>query len=397
MKSLFENKKSSKNNQVKNQIIEYFIVNGNATNADLAKEFNLSVPTIVKIVNEMCDEGFVIEYGKLETEEGRHPNLYGLNPESGYFIGVDINATCVHIGLMNFRGDLIDLLTDNSYKHENTPAALEQLCSIISNYTDKLSVPKEKIFDINVNISGRVNPDTGYSYSVFNFSEAPLADFLSHRLGFKVTIENDTRAMTYGEYLTGCAHGEKNVLYINVSWGLALGMIIDGNLYKGKSGYAGEFGHNFFVNNEIICHCGKKGCLETEVSGLAFVRIVKERVSNGESSNIQQDDKGNFSMEALIEATCNDDTLCIEVVESMGRKLRQSIAGLINIFNPELVVIGGALSVTGDYLMHAIKSSVLKYSLNLVNRDTNLVLSKLKDRAGVIGACLIARKRILEL
>lgn len=90
-------------------------------------------------------------------------------------------------------------------------------------------------------------------------------------------------------------------------------------------------------------------------------------------------------------------SLCIEVVESMGRKLGQSIAGLINIFNPELVVIGGALSVTGDYLMHAIKSSVLKYSLNLVNRDTNLVLSKLKDRAGVIGACLIARKRILEL
>lgn len=397
MKSLFECSKNNKNALIKKQIIDYFIANGNATNTDLSREFNLSVPTIVKIINEMCDEGFVIEYGKLETEEGRHPNLYGLNPASGYFVGVDIAPRCVHIGLMNFKGDLVDLMTNHDYEMSNTPQSLEMLCQIIQNYTDKASVPKEKILHISINIPGRINPDTGYSYSVFNFSETPLTTFLSQRLGFNVTIENDTRAMTYGEYLKGCVHGEKNILYINASWGLALGMIIDGKLYKGKSGYAGEFGHNFFMTNEIICHCGKKGCLETEVSGSAFCRIVKERLSNGESSIIQQNDNADISLDALIEATCNDDTLCIEVVEEMGRKLGRAIAGLINIFNPELVIVGGDLAATGDYFMHAIKSSVLKYSLNLVNRDTKVALSKLKDRAGIMGACLIARRNILNL
>ena len=397
MKSLFGYNKNNKTGNVKSKIIEYFIANGNATNTDLSKEFNLSIPTIVKIINDMCDEGFVIEYGKLETEEGRHPSLYGINPESGYFVGVDIDSTCVRIGLTNFRGDLIDLLTDNNYVQCNTQESLDELCQIIINYINKVTIPKEKILCININIPGRINPDTGYSYSIFNFSEVPLTTLLGERLGVEVTIENDTRAMTYGEYLKGCVAGEQNVLFVNVSWGLALGMIIDGKLYKGKSGFAGEFGHTYYTNNEIICHCGKKGCLETEVSGSAFVRVVKEKLVKGESSIVQLNDKDTLTLESLINATCNDDTLCIEVVEDMGHKLGRALAGLINIFNPELVVIGGCLSATSEYFMHAIKSSVLKYSLNLVNRVTTFVISKLKERAGVIGACLIARKNILQI
>ena len=397
MKTIFPYNKKCKNGLIKSRIIEYFISNGNATNTDISKEFNLSSPTIARIINEMCQEGFVLEYGKLETEEGRHPNLFGLNPDSGYFIGVDINPTFVNIGLMNIRGDLIDLIKDTSYVHNNTLEALERLCDIIQNYTINASVPQEKIFNININIGGRINPDTGYSYSVFNFSEASLSSMLTERLGYQVTIENDTRAMAFGEYMEGCVQGEKNILFINVSWGLGAGIIIDGNLYKGKSGYAGEIGHTFFTNNELMCHCGKKGCLETEVSGSAFVRIVKEKLKNGESSSITLDENGDFTLQDVITATCNEDTLCIEVVESMGYKLGQSIAGLINIFNPELVVVGGILSITGEYFIHSIKSAILKYSLNLVNKDTKVVLSKLKEKAGVVGSCMIARKNFLQI
>ena len=229
MKTIFPYNKECKNGLIKSRIIEYFISNGNATNTDISKEFNLSSPTIARIINEMCQEGFVLEYGKLETEEGRHPNLFGLNPDSGYFIGVDINPTFVNIGLMNIRGDLIDLIKDTSYVHNNTLEALERLCDIIHNYTINASVPQEKIFNININIGGRINPDTGYSYSVFNFSESSLSSMLTERLGYQVTIENDTRAMAFGEYMEGCVQGEKNILFINVSWGLGAGIIIDGN------------------------------------------------------------------------------------------------------------------------------------------------------------------------
>lgn len=148
----------------------------------------------------------------------------------------------------------------------------------------KLPINKEKILNINVNVSGRVNPESGYSFSQFNFEERPLADVLSEKLGHKVTIDNDTRAMTYGEYMQGCVKGEKDIIFVNVSWGVGIGIIIDGKVYTGKSGFSGEFGHVNAYDNEIICHCGKKGCLETEASGSALHRILLERIQSGESS-----------------------------------------------------------------------------------------------------------------
>ncbi len=390
------NDKDNKNVIFKNKIIEYLIANGNSTNADLGRELGLSIPTISKFINELCDEGVVNEYGKLETDEGRRPNLYGLNPDSGYFVGVDVNRNSVNIGLMNFCGDLVDLEMNKQYRLENTMESLDELCGIITEFMDNCNVAENKILDVNINISGRVNSDSGYSFSIFNFSETSLNSLISDKINCTVSIENDTRAMTFGEYMQGCVHGEKNVLFINLSWGLGLGIIIDGNLYKGKSGFAGEFGHVHAFDNEIICHCGKKGCLETEASGSAFYRVVRERLANGETSILKTDENGDFTLDDLIEAVNNEDSLCIDVVEEIGKKLGQSIAGLINIFNPELVVVGGIMSSTGDYIMHAIKSAVLKYSLNLVNKDTKILISKLKERAGVVGACMIARDNVLH-
>lgn len=390
------NDKDNKNVIFKNKIIEYLIANGNSTNADLGRELGLSIPTISKFINELCDEGVVNEYGKLETDEGRRPNLYGLNPDSGYFVGVDVNRNSVNIGLMNFCGDLVDLEMNKQYRLENTMESLDELCGIITEFMDNCNVAENKILDVNINISGRVNSDSGYSFSIFNFSETSLNSLISDKINCTVSIENDTRAMTFGEYMQGCVHGEKNVLFINLSWGLGLGIIIDGNLYKGKSGFAGEFGHIHAFDNEIICHCGKKGCLETEASGSAFYRVVRERLANGETSILKTDENGDFTLDDLIEAVNNEDSLCIDVVEEIGKKLGQSIAGLINIFNPELVVVGGIMSSTGDYIMHAIKSAVLKYSLNLVNKDTKILISKLKERAGVVGACMIARDNVLH-
>jgi predicted NBD/HSP70 family sugar kinase len=195
----------------------------------------------------------------------------------------------------------------------------------------------------------------------------------------------------------GCVKGEKNVLFVNLSEGLGMGIIIDGNLYKGKSGYAGEIGHIHTFDNDILCHCGKKGCLETEVSGSAFHRIVAERLKNGETSILKRDKNDQFTLEDLIAATIKEDPICLDVVEEIGRKLGETIAGLINIFNPELVIIGGTMSLSGDYIIHAVESAVMKYSLSLVNKDTKFRVSKLKDRAGVIGACMIARKNLLQL
>lgn len=389
----------SKNALIKKRIITYYIYNGSSTIPDLSKELDLSIPTVTKLIGEMFDEGYINDYGKLETSGGRHPHLYGLNPQSGYFIGVDIKKFSINIGLINFKGDMVDLKMDIPYNFENSLEGMNELCSLILNFIKKLSIDTEKILNINVNVSGRVNPESGYSFSQFNFKERPLAEVLTEKIGFRVTIDNDTRAMTYGEYMKGCVKGEKDIIFVNVSWGLGIGIIIDGKIYTGKSGFSGEFGHTNVFDNEIICHCGKKGCLETEASGSALHRILIERIQNGESSILSNRilSKDNvLTLDEIIASVNKEDLLCIEIVEEIGQKLGKQIAGLINIFNPELVIIGGTLSLTGDYITQPIKTAVRKYSLNLVNKDSAIMTSKLKDKAGIVGACMLARSRMFE-
>lgn len=397
-KFFISNDKNPKNVQIKKDIINHFIANGNDTIAELSKELDLSVPTVTKFIGELMDQGLICEFGKMQTTGGRYPSVYGLNPTSVYFVGVDMTRHHLNIALMDFKGDIVQSQMGIPFIYENTSEAFDALCNHIQNFIDQTGELKEKIYSINLNISGRVNPESGYSYSSFYFSEQPVTEILSKKLNFKVGIDNDTRAMAYGEYMKGVVEGEKQVIFVNISWGLGIGIIIDGKLYYGKSGFSGEFGHFPAFDNEILCHCGKKGCLETETAGVAIHRMILERINNGESSILTEKvkDLNNLTLTDIIEATNMEDPLCIEIIEEVGYKLGKYIAGLINIFNPELVVIGGQVSETKGFIMLPIRSSVRKYSLSLVNKDTRIVSSKLKQKAGIIGACMIARSRLFE-
>lgn len=391
--------KGNKNSILKKRIITYYIYNGNSTLTDLAKVLDLSIPTVTKLVEDMCQIGFLNTYGKLETSGGRHPHLYGLNPDACYFIGVDIRRYSVNIGLINFNGELVESQMNVPYVFENTMAGLDALCEIITKFIDSLIIDVKKILNINVNVSGRVNPESGYSYSWFNFGEVPLSQLMSEKTGYEVSIDNDTRAMTYGEYLRSNISEKKDVLFVNVSWGVGLGIIIGGKVYAGKSGFAGEFGHTPAYDNGLICHCGKKGCLETEASGNAIYRKLVERVQQGEMSLLADAVmKGELiTLEMIADAVNKEDTLCIELVEELGYELGKHIAGLMNLFNPEMVIIGGILSTTDDYLILPIKTSIKKHSLNMVNKDTIIKVSFLRERAGMIGACMLARSRVFDI
>lgn len=389
----------TKNMLTQKRILTYLMHNHSSTIPDLAKDIDLSIPTVTKFVMELVEEGYIINYGKQETSEGRPPNLYGLNPDSAYMVGVDIKSFCLNIGLMNFTGDMVDIQMGIECHLDNTLESLDVLIHHISTFIEKHQNVREKILQVGVNISGRVNPEEGYSFSMFNFEERPLAEILTEKIGIPVSIDNDTRAMAYGELLKGVVKGEKDVVFINLSWGLGSAFIIDGKIYTGRSGFSGEFGHFNVFDNEIICRCGKKGCLETEVSGSALHRILCERVKNGQTSILSKrilTGDSPLTLEEIVEATNKEDILCIELVEEIGRKLGRYLAGLINLFNPELVVIGGTLALTEDYILQPIKTAIRKYSLNLVSKDSAVVLSKLQAKAGVVGACLLSRSKLFE-
>ena len=157
------------------------------------------------------------------------------------------------------------------------------------------------------------------------------------------------------------------MLFINVTWGLGMGMIIDGKLSYGKSGYSGEIGHFPLLDNDQICHCGKTGCLETGASGSAILRIFIEKLREGRASLLSEKiNKGEeITLMDILNAVNEEDVLAIEVVEEIGTVLGRALAGLINLFNPELVVIGGIVAKAGEYLLLPVKSAIQKHSLKI--------------------------------
>ncbi|MEJ7828142.1 MAG: ROK family transcriptional regulator [Segetibacter sp.] len=387
-----------KNKSLKRAIISYLDNSGNATVAHLSKELNISIPKIINLVNELIQDGLIKDNGKVDSTGGRRASLYGLVAEAAFFIGVDVKRYSINIGLLDFKKSLVTIKENVLYTLENNQGSFDNMIEVIQDFIAGLPVNKEKIVAVGINLSGRINNTTGYSYSYFHFHEEPLATTIENILGIKTFLENDSRAMAYGEFCCGSVTSERNVLFVNMDYGIGLGILVDGKVYYGKSGFSGEFGHIPFFNNEIICHCGKRGCLETEASGNALVRLFKEKIKNGSTSQLlnQFDDLDNLKLQQIIEAAQNDDMLSIELIGEIGEKIGRGIALLINIFNPELVLLGGTLAQTGDYIRLPIRSALNKYSLSLVNNDSALKMSKLEEKAGVIGGCLMARNKVFS-
>jgi glucokinase-like ROK family protein len=388
-----------KNLNLKKSLLSYFANTGNTTIADLCKELSLSVPKVTSLINDLIEDGMVKDYGKVDSTGGRKPNVYGLAPDSGFFLGIDVKQSHINIGLADFQKNIVKIVENQPYHLVNNEASLQELCQLIKNFIGELTVPKEKILGIGINLSGRINYATGYSYSFFNFHEDPLSKIIESQVGIRVFLENDSKAMAYGEFSAGVVKDEKDVIFLNLDYGIGIGILINGQLYYGKSGYAGEFGHIPLFQNEIICHCSKKGCLETEASGWALLDLFKQKIAEGSSTAVVKEKSNleDITLEDIIHAAQNDDVLAIELIAQIGEKLGRGIALLINIFNPELVIIGGSLAATEQYIRLPIKSAINKYSLSLVNNDTQVKMSMLGNRAGVIGACLLVRNRLLTL
>ena len=399
MNGTFLSNIDGKNAILKKQIIALCINEGDYSIADLSKELNTSIPTITKLVGELIEEGFLVDMGKQGTNGGRRPSIYGLNPSAGYFVGTEVRRRSISIAVTNFKGQLLEYQEEVPFTLMNSEASFKELCSYILDMLGKVDIAPEDVLAYGFNLSGRVNNETGYCFSYFIGEDRPIASFLEDELKRPVYVENDSRAMTYGEYICGVANDEDDMLFINVSWGLGMGMVSDGKLSYGKSGFSGEIGHFPLLDNDQICHCGKTGCLETGASGSALHRIFMEKLAEGRASLLsdKHSEGKEITLDDILNAVNEEDVLAIEVVEEIGSVLGRAIAGLINIFNPELVVIGGIVSKVKEYLLLPIKSAIQKHSLNMVNKDTTIKFSKLGENAGPIGACMLSRSKLLGL
>ena len=400
MPKSFLSEPGSKSSALKRQILSLYLLNDSYSIADISDEIGISIPTSTKLVQELISEGFLQDMGKQGTTGGRRPSIYGLNPEAGYFVGVDVARQHIHVAITDFKGNLKSFVQDIEFVLQSNADSFKLICGMVKDITAQQGISWDSVLGVGVSLSGRVNPEEGYSLTYFVRDDLPLKAIFQNELKVPVNIENDSRAMTFGEYLYDEeARHEDNMLFINLSWGLGMGMILDGKLYYGKSGFSGEIGHFPLLDNDKICRCGKIGCLETGASGSALHKIIIDELEAGRASSLApkfHSGEG-ITLEDILTAIKEEDVLGIDAMGRVGEALGRGIAGLINIFNPGLVVVGGRLIVGGDYLMFPIKTAVKKQSLNKVSSDTVIRFSKLGRKAAGIGDCLIARSKFLGL
>jgi predicted NBD/HSP70 family sugar kinase len=382
------------------KIIAHLSAYRESTIPEMAELLNISIPKANDLITGLVEEGLVKDAGQKAEGVGRKATTYSLNQNSYYFLGVEIKKYKINIGLMGFDKTIVDSKPDIPFPFLDPHESLNAVIKEINDFLGQSKIPKEKIIGVGLSIAGRVNVKKGEILTIYHFEDAPVKNILEQAIKLPVYIDNDSRTIAYGEYYSGGKKYGENIIVVNLDYGLGAGIFIDGKPVYGASGYAGELGHIPLFDNEKICGCGKKGCMQTEASGFALIDFITDKMKEGSNSRLKHvlTRKGYLELEDIIEAVHLGDNLAIEGVTKMGYNLGKGLAVAINLFNPNTIVLGGVLSALNEsLLLPVVQSSIFQHSLSIVNADTQIVVSKINSRAGLAGCCLLVRDKILGL
>lgn len=357
--------------------------------ADLSKKSGKSVPLVSKLLSDLVKDGYVLKHGYAPSSGGRRPLMYSLNADKGLLLSVAMDQLFTRIAVMNLANEYVSGPETIELNLHEAPDALERLIEIIEDHLAKGSFEKSRLLGVGVGMPGFINTEQGVNHTFLRTnSHASQREFLSERLGMQVYIDNDSSLIALAELQFGMAKNRKNVMVVNIGWGTGLGMIVDGQLFRGHSGYAGEFSHIPLTDNDVICECGKRGCLETETSLLLLAQRAVDEIKKGRSTRIKLNDVSKMCDEILIAAS-KGDQFSIELFTDIGFKLGKGVAILIHIMNPELVVLSGRGSQAGRILMAPIQQALNKFCIPRLLENTELTISQMGFDAALIGAAAL--------
>lgn len=395
-------KKVSKKKKIRrNLILRALLDHGQLSLTELKQITGISIPVVSSMVVSLCEQKLLVEVKDKEiSSAGRPPYIVKINGEAGYVLGVDFGRLYTNFILLDLEQNIIAEERKKSLPLSNDISVLDKLHEEINNMLDSAGVGWNKLFGIGMSIPGIVNGRLGITETYLNFGQGPLRELLIERFNIPVHIEHDIKAMALGELWCGEAKNTRNTLCLNLGWGLSVGILMNGKLYYGHDGFAGEIGHIQVQPDGPLCYCGKLGCLETLASGKAITRIAREKIANGAATIITKDNyKGPENVDAtdVIKAANRGDQFSIEILEDAGRYIGAGIAILINIFNPEKIILGGGVAMADHYLIDSICSTAMKQSMVHLNRNVKFVTSKLGYKAGALGVAMLAARDIFEV
>lgn len=386
------------------KVLELIRKERSISRADIAKSTRLSAPTITRIVDSLIkNEKLVIDLGLGTSEGGRPPNLVSFASESRFIIGVDIGRTTISTALADLDARIIREDLSPTQADEGYGRVIARVASIIEELIASSGVDRRHIMGVGLAVGGLMDRKRGIiEFSPdFQWRNVDPASALSGMVGLPVLIDNVTRVAAIGELHYGIGARYRNFICINIGYGIGAGIIINGMPFYGSHGVSGEFGHIMVDRHDRrLCNCGNHGCLEAIASGYGIARTVRERIAGGEESSVAVScggDPERISTSMVVDAANLGDRLSREVLRDAMEYLSIGVVNLINLFDPEAVILCGRVALAGELVLEPIRAAVQSRSINVNRKDIHIGVATYGARAALMGSLALILTEILNL
>jgi N-acetylglucosamine repressor len=352
-----------------NGILKKLLDSTRLTRGSLAAALRLSPSSIVKYTKVLIDKGLIRETDRERSTGGRRSVLLELNPEAGLSIAVVLEATALRGAVVDTTGRTVAEETAPSRQGIEREELLETLYGLVDRLLARARLFPRRILGIGIGIGGFIDPVQGISHEYLyarDWYDVPLRQLVEARYALPCYLVNDANACALGEKHRGAGVGVENFLCVMIGEGVGMGIVANGELYTGKSSYAGEFGHVHAVDDGLLCYCGHTGCLETICSQQAILSACREGLRQGVNSDIRKHCVGDtecITIEHVIEAANNGDRFARNVMVRAGDALGAKLADVANLFNPELIILRGPVIDGNAFLFERISSVATHESL----------------------------------
>lgn len=396
------------NNRLNAQRNKVFVLNfirtyPGITRAEVSKGLELSTSAVSDIVDDLIQQRLVEESDRSKSRRGRRPRALSVSRGNHFFLSIDIGAENLRVAVMDFSADILSLRrakTAEFKSAENTIVAVRQLAQ---EAFKQAGLDCDRIEAIGCGISGCVEPKKGmviYCPNIPHWNRFPLRSRLQETFRKPCYIEDSTPLKALAERYYGKERGVDNCLYLGFGVGIALGIFIHGSLYRGGCGGAGEIGHIPVVKNGKQCKCGNFGCLETVASGPIIIDQIRDALTMGVQSTLQQlfqQNDGRIGVENILVAVNSGDRLVCNTIRQAGEYLGNAMAAAVNMFNPDLVVLGGPWFRMGELIVKPIEEAIHTQTLPHIADNVRIELSELDDDQSTLigGLALISESHWL--
>jgi glucokinase-like ROK family protein len=369
--------------------------------AELAARSGLNRSTVSLIINSLLEGGFVQETDLQSPKIGRPGMLLVLNPKGGFAVGVEIGVDFISVILTDFVANVLWRQRQPSCASTDQISVLDRASELTQAAIDRGLEQGLRPLGIGVGVPGLVDIRQGKLVLApnLNWDNVPFRLMWSQRFDLPIYVENEANAAAMAEYYFGNARGVNSFIYLSAGIGLGGGVMIDGKLFRGSSGYGGEVGHMTVDPQGELCGCGNYGCWETKVSPRAVLSRVRRTLSDGTPSLLKElvdGDLDKLTFDIVIQAARSGDKVALEALQDVGNYLGLGVANLINIFNPELIVLGGALSTANEFFLSAAQAIACQGALKPSCENIQFAVSAHGEDACVMGAAALVLDDILR-